>query len=359
MYRKAHPLFLICNTPTHVGSGSELGVVDLPIQRERHTGFPKFEASSLKGSLREAFEREINSREFNHIDDDDAKIHRVFGYDDGSLRDEEKIRLKKLFTIIKNIKPGEEKKEEDITQFAGALGFTDARLLLFPVKSMKGVFAWITCLRVLKQFQSDMRLVHPKFTIKDLDHESLSQDSQKTYLFNPRSNVRIRTEKEGDKVILEEYTFPVENELNGFLKVQQNGQSMDLPDWLAKNLFGDDGSYWSEKLKKDIVVLPDDDFKDFVNLSTEVITRTKIDNKTGTVAQGKLFNEEYLPSESILYSLALTAPEFKKKEKEKDRMEEAQVFEFLSSNLEKIKTIQIGGNATLGKGIVTTKLLQL
>ena len=329
MYRKAHPLFLICNTPTHVGSGSELGVVDLPIQRERHTGFPKFEASSLKGSLREAFERGKAH---------ELSIHRLFGYDSDSASS----ATREYFN----------KKEDQ--QFAGALGFTDARLLLFPVKSMKGVFAWITCLRALKQFQSDMQLVSPGFTIKDLDEKSLSQNAQQTYLFNPSSNVHIRT-KNGDKLILEEYTFTIENELNGFLKVQQNGQSMDLPDWLAKNLFGDDGSYWSEKLKKDIVVLPDDDFKDFVNLSTEVITRTKIDNNTGTVAQGALFNEEYLPSESILYSLALTAPEFK----EKDRMEEDQVLEFLSSNLEKIKTIQIGGNATLGKGIVTTKLLQL
>jgi CRISPR-associated protein Cmr4 len=329
MYRKAHPLFLICNTPTHVGSGSELGVVDLPIQRERHTGFPKFEASSLKGSLREAFEREKAN---------ELSIHRLFGYDSDSASS--------------NTKEYFNKKEDQ--QFAGALGFTDARLLLFPVKSMKGVFAWITCLRALKQFQGDMQLVSPGFTIKDLDEKSLSQDSQQTYLFNPSSNVRIPT-KNGDKIILEEYTFTVDNELNGFLKVQQNGQSMDLPDWLAKNLFDDDGSYWSEKLKKDIVVLPDDDFKDFVNLSTEVITRTKIDNNTGTVAQGALFNEEYLPAESILYSLALTAAEFK----EKDRMEEPQVFEFLSSNLKRIKTIQIGGNATLGKGIVTTKLLQL
>ena len=117
-------------------------------------------------------------------------------------------------------------------------------------------------------------------------------------------------------------------------------------------MFGDDGSNWSEKIKKDIIVLPDDDFRDFVNLSTEVITRTKIDNSTGTVAQGALFNEEYLPTDSILYSLALTASEFK----ERDRMEQPDVLNFFSSELEKIKTIQIGANATLGKGIVTTKL---
>lgn len=314
MYRKAHPLFLICNTPTHVGSGSELGVVDLPIQRERHTGFPKFEASSLKGSLREAFERSGA---------DEVTTHRVFGYDDAAASETVKAHFK------------------DETQFAGAIGFTDARLLLFPVKSMKGVFAWITCKRVLKQFQSDMQLVNPDFKIIELDGDHLKEE---TYLFSSQSNVR-----EGDFVILEEFTFKISNELNGLIGI--NG--VNFPDWLAKKLFNDDGSYWSEKIKKDIVVLPDNDFKDFVNLSTEVITRTKIDNATGTVAQGALFNEEYLPSESILYSLVLTAPEFKKE----NRLSEEEVSNFFSKNLPSV--IQIGANATLGKGIVTTKIVSL
>jgi CRISPR-associated protein Cmr4 len=317
MYRKAHPLFIICQTPTHVGSGSELGVVDLPIQRERHTGFPKFEASGLKGCLREAFERSGA---------DALTIHRIFGYDGDSATE----------AVDKQI-PEKER------QFSGAVGFTDARLLLFPVKSMKGVFAWVTCLRVLKQFQLDMQLVNPDFRISELDSGHLKAD--KTYLFSANSNVR-----EGKYVLLEEYTFEVENELNGLVKV--NGAN--FPDWLAKHLFNDDGSYWSEKMKKDIVVLPDNDFKDFVNLSTEVVTRTKIDNETGTVARGALFNEEYLPAESILYSLVLTAAEFKQ-----NGLTEEQVREFFAGNLQRIKTFQIGANATLGKGIVTTKLIQI
>jgi|GEM_PF-6268950 len=56
MYKLAKPLFVHCQSPTHVGSGSDLGLVDLPIQRESHTGFPKIEASSLKGAIRENFE---------------------------------------------------------------------------------------------------------------------------------------------------------------------------------------------------------------------------------------------------------------------------------------------------------------
>jgi CRISPR-associated protein Cmr4 len=57
MFQQTKTLFLVCETPLHAGSGDSLGIVDLPIQRERHTQFPKIEASSLKGALREAFEQ--------------------------------------------------------------------------------------------------------------------------------------------------------------------------------------------------------------------------------------------------------------------------------------------------------------
>jgi CRISPR-associated protein Cmr4 len=114
----------------------------------------------------------------------------------------------------------------------------------------------------------------------------------------------------------------------------------------------DRNEIWSDKLRTDIVILPNDDFKDFVNLSTEVITRTKIDNATGTVESGALFTEEYLPAESIMYSLVLTAAEFKAN----DRIEEEGIRNFFVDNLPSV--CQIGGNATLGKGIVSTKFLK-
>jgi CRISPR-associated protein Cmr4 len=56
MYKKAKTFFMVLETPLHAGSGADLGIVDLPIQRERHTGIPKIEASGLKGCIREAFE---------------------------------------------------------------------------------------------------------------------------------------------------------------------------------------------------------------------------------------------------------------------------------------------------------------
>lgn len=343
MYRKAHPLFMICHTPTHLGTGSDLGIVDLPIQRERHTKFPKFEGSSVKGAFREAFERKLDSKNkgYKTIDAPETMIHRLFGYDDHGLADDQKKQLKYFF---KN------KKDEEQTSFAGALGFSDARLLLFPVKSMKGVFAWVTCFRALKQFEKDLQLSNTGFHFKGLNEDYLKEERQQTYLFSPNSSLLIN-----GKVILEEFTFKVANELNGTVQVieKEGASPVDFPDWLTQHLFDNDGSYWCDKLKTDIVVLPDDDFTDFVNQSTEVITRTKIDNNTGTVAKGALFTEEYLPSDSIMYTLALTASEFR----EQNAIEQDEVFDFFNEHLPEV--IQIGGNATLGKGIVRTKLLNL
>ncbi|DAB30027.1 MAG TPA: type III-B CRISPR module RAMP protein Cmr4, partial [Sulfurimonas sp. UBA12504] len=101
------PFFIKVLTPLHAGSGSDLGVVDLPIQRESHTSFPKIEASSLKGAIRSAFENKAKT------DDEKINIHRIFGCDD----------CEKQFPNPFN------KENKD---FAGVLGFSDARILFFP-----------------------------------------------------------------------------------------------------------------------------------------------------------------------------------------------------------------------------------
>lgn len=332
MYRTAHPLFLTCETPLHAGSGSDLGIIDLPIQRERHTGFPKMEGSGLKGSMREAVERKIKSNPadewaFSSYDDPDVCIHRIFGYDDGSLKSGkngqpgEKERLKEHFKRGKDYE----------TSFAGSISFSDARLLLFPVKSMKGVFAWITCPKALQQFKKDMDLAGVTGITIPSSEGIVAKGNKIT--------VQAGSQK---KVLLEEYAFDV----------QEDDSVNAFGDWLSDNIFQDADAYWKDKVKTDIVVLPNDEFKDFVNLSTEVITRTKIDNSTGTVAKGQLFTEEYLPAESVLYSLVLAAPEFTSKDKP---MDQGEVIKFIGEHLPPI--IQAGANATLGKGLLKTKLI--
>ena len=307
MYKSAKPFFIITQTPLHAGSGQDLGIVDLPIQRERHTSFPKIESSGLKGSIREVFESgtgeiTVGDQTVNNSNRKKA-ISLAFGPEEGDAHQ-------------------------------GALGFTDARILLFPVKSMKGVFAWITCPKVLERFKEDLELCKNSGAIKKHFFEDGSVP-----LKNTISNLGKLAIK--DKIILEEYAFSVE----------ENENTKEFAKFLA-SLLG------IEEIEDKLVVLSNDDFRDFINLSTEVITRTKIDNETGTVEQGALFTEEYLPAETVMYSLALTTPIFNKEKGvfgvKNGKEEEELVMEFFEKGLPNV--MQIGGNATIGKGIVRTKV---
>ncbi|MEO1655660.1 MAG: type III-B CRISPR module RAMP protein Cmr4, partial [Bacteroidota bacterium] len=136
MHKLAKPLFIHCKSPMHVGSGSDLGLVDLPIQRESHTGFPKIEASSLKGAIREFFESKATEAE------DWVDIQLTFGYDGNGLPKE----VQEKFPNI------------DAQDYTGALALSDARLLFFPVKSFKGIFAYVTSPQVLQRFQEDLEI---------------------------------------------------------------------------------------------------------------------------------------------------------------------------------------------------------
>jgi len=290
--QKIKPFFIKVVTPLHVGSGSDLGVVDLPIQRESHTGFPKIEASSLKGSIRRAFEDNCKS------DEDKKKIHIAFGCDE----------CEKEFPDDFN------DKNKD---FAGALGFSDAKILFFPVKSVKGVFAYVTCPMVLNRFCEEKKLIKSEELENGFNIPKIDSLNGNDYIVLGDKNKIDKT----NNIILEEYSFTIQKtESKEFINIS--------------NLNID-----TEK----IVIISDDNFTHFVKNSTEVITRTKIDNTTGTVAQGALFTEEYLPSETIMYSLVIANKPFS---------QEIENFDTMSFFNKIPKHLQIGGNSTLGKGIV-------
>lgn len=316
MYTKAVPLFMVCDSPLHAGSGSDLGIVDLPIQRERHTGFPKIEASSLKGCLRERFEQ-VLAVDYTQTGNNRNDVECVFGPESGV---------------------------GDQDTFAAALGLSDARLLLFPVKSMKGVFAWITCPKILSRFSDDMKLcgVQQEVDLRGIKHDLSIQGSE------------LFIDDAKKLVILESYTF----------STTHSSELKKWAGWLSRTLFDGTGNqYLMKKMSSNIIVLSDDDFSDFCELSTEVITRTKIDNETGTVQDGALFTEEYLPSESVLYSLALAAPVFPGNDDERKLSNggtgSSAVMTFFQETLENDakSKIQLGANSTLGKGMLSTTLI--
>ncbi|KQC07101.1 MAG: hypothetical protein APR54_06390 [Candidatus Cloacimonas sp. SDB] len=285
--KNATPFVIKVITPLHAGSGQDLGIVDLPIQRERHTGYPKIEASGLKGCLRENFRN--NEEAKKHLD-------LIFG-------------------------------PENSGDHAGALGFIDARLLLFPVKSVKGLFAWATSNDILSKWQKTLDMIG-----QQMSHEIPKPDNGECYLAG-NSHLKLNN----NAVVLEEYCF--------------SKTESDIENELVQKLIQFTGI---ENLSQQLIILSNDDFKDFVNLSTEVITRTKIDPKTGTVETGALFTEEYLPSESVLYSLAIPSSIFTKESDKKvflnGREDKEAIMDYW--NQHRPQFLQIGGNATIGKGLV-------
>jgi CRISPR-associated protein Cmr4 len=353
MYKIARPFFMVVETPLHAGSGADLGIVDMPIQRERHTSFPKVEGSGLKGCIREAFEEYLIEKRENK--DETVKItfslqpalKKKFGDDlckklNGGWKtekgSEKELHFIKFHQAI-SLAFGPEKGDEH----AGALGFTDARLLLFPVKSMKGIFAWITCPMVLERFKEDLGLCGIECkngedgTIRiPLDNTLKTTDDKGKCLVANQNELGIN-----GNVILEEYAF----------EIQRNNTTIKDLD-LAKFL---DGAVGIREVNNKLVILSNDDFRDFVNLSTEVITRIKINPETGTVEKGALFTEEYLPAETVMYSLALATPVFQEKKDGLSLKNENDVMNFFENGIPEV--IQVGGNATIGKGIVKVKVL--
>jgi CRISPR-associated protein Cmr4 len=321
MFKKSKLFFIIAETPLHAGSGGEItGLVDLPIQRERHTNFPKIEASGLKGCIREALENSnkqisLNSQQIN-------------------------INDKKIISLVF----GPEDTEE---AHAGALAFTDARILLFPVKSLKGVFAWITCPMVLERFKEDLKLTGENFNY--LLPEEIKEGN---CWISDGSTIFIDAQ-----IVLEEYAF----------KAEKKNEVKEIAKFFAQKIFpqqeNDTYKFWREKLEKDLVILSDDDFEQFVTSSTEIITRTRIDDKTGTVKSGALWTEEYLPQDTILYSIAMASPVRVEKDEAKGIFkadnpdkEAEKVLQFFELGISEV--IQIGGNQTIGKGIAKIQILK-
>ena len=307
-------MFMVCESPLHAGSGSDLDFIDNPIQRERHTGFPKIESSSLKGALRERFSEELGRENW--------ELGIAFG------------------PVSDNSNP--EKAHQS------SLGFTDARLLLFPVKSVKGVFAWVSCFSVLEKFKNEMNKAgNSEFAINPV----LPLSSGEALVFSDKLVVDNGAQK---SLILEEYSFEAKDDAD--VKVGEDMFSV----WLANHLFPTGQfEYWNNELKNKLVILSDNDFADFVELTTEVITRNKIDSATGTVAQGHLFTEEYLPADSVLYSLVMAHSEFGKKKENETRKSAEENLDFFTKKMTTNfnNSFQAGGNATIGKGLIRSILI--
>jgi CRISPR-associated protein Cmr4 len=289
------PLFLYTETSLHAGVGSTVSAIDLPIQRERTTQFPIVQGSGIKGALR------------SQVRADEDAVEALFGADT--------------------------KKEE---KFAGALSVGDARIVLFPVRSLNGVFAYTTCAAVLARVARDV----PGFPA--LDRDVQGENALVTMTNKSAVVASGKAGLEEFSAVLEEFSFTCE----------PNARVDEIAKWLAQNAFPKEAAYeyWRNKVQNSLIVLSDESFRDFVQNSTEIVTRVRLDRDKKTVAQGALWTQEALPSDCLLMSAILV-----RSTRNGSNRTAEQVAAWLRDPQNVPPRIQLGGDETTGSGIVALR----
>jgi len=239
----------------------------------------------------------------------------------GVLRDEfaGNANVKTLF--------GPERIDGDEVGHAGALAFGDAHLLLLPVRSLAGVAAFVTCPFVLARYGEDQKRAGtndlPKLPVVADDAAQLCADS-----------VIMAKDRQ---VVLEDIDLDV------------SGQG-DAEAWgtaIAARLYPGD-AMWQKLLTQRFAIVSDDNFSFLADTATEIRARIRIDDARGVVESGALWTEENLPAETVLWGVIAAGPG---RERNNPMKQEA-VRDAFRAGVGTDKTIQIGGKATVGRGLV-------
>lgn len=282
----------------HAGKGMDIGVVDLPIQRERTTGFPIIQG--IKGSLRANIKLE-----------DNEKI-KIFGSEpkDNSNENEE-----------------EAKSEGATLTTPGSIAFSEAKILLFPVRQPEKLFVWVTSPLALLRFLRALETPAMQELINEVENTEIGKEEALIIDSSER--------REGEEIWLEDINLKTK-------KCKWLGKVADL---ISNNVGAI--NYIKNKLKTDIIVLKDETFSNILGTMTEVVPRIRINKKTGTVESGALWYEEYLPQDTIMYFVirrTVYASE-----------------DTLKRLREKIdeELITIGGKESVGKGLATLKVVDV
>ena len=337
MFKKSGLLTFYAETSLHMGSGTSLSYVDLPIQREKHTDFPIMQASGIKGVMKEFAERkwyeEVEKRLNSQGNPEEAKTKTEI-----NIANKEKI-YEAIKTKVSTIFGPEEG-----DKFASCIVFTDAKILLFPVRSVSGIFAWMTSPFVLKRFKRDLESAGIEF--KDNNEEiDIPEPSGEEKIIVANSILKVQST---NQVMLEEFVFDVEDGKSE----EADKIANKIKEFLPENPAFQD---LINELPKRFCIVADNVFKDFVKLAVEIQTRIKINQATGTVEEGALFTEELVPSESVFYSLVFFNDPYNKINGLQNVDDVMNTTQNLFSNF---PLLQLGGDETLGRGLLRVKFTQ-
>lgn len=251
-------------TPLHVGSGRAGKFVDLPVQRDEF-GYPCIYSSSLKGALKTAL---LNG------------FLRALG---------DSSKARKAVTSLLGPEPGEGE------TFESSVAILDAYLLAMPVRSLMGVYAYVTSPHLLKIFIERCYLLEALMSegsegidglCRKLESElgGLSPENDKAICIGGCESVKVR-EFSDRAVLAEEF----------FLTIATMGEKAKIEGLMRLvNSVG---------LEKPLLIVDDDVARGLIERGIVRATRIKLEREKKT-SEG-LWTEEYLPKGTILHTMFL------------------------------------------------------
>lgn len=300
---EANIVFVHALAPLHAGIGQGAGVIDEPIAREKATGLPFFPGSSLKGALRTQCTDPLKAKVFGG-DPSDATDHR-----------------------------------------ASSVLFSDQRLLLFPVRSLAGTFAWVTSPYILRRLHRD--LVDADIHTQPTDVPSVPDTA---CIITPKSTLSIKVDTH-EMVYVEDLDLTFENSSPRGKDAERTLAAW--ADWLGSQIFPDSqDDFWREMLRERLCLISDNVFQYLAEYATQIMTRIQLAEDSKTVNGGGLWYEEMLPTETILSGMMMISPVTDKVTPRFSSNETLDIITDLCRNM-----LQLGGMATVGRGFCRVQLL--
>ncbi len=279
--------FIHALSPLHAGTGQGIGVIDLPIARERATNLPFVPGSTVKGVLRDECESSAAHKD---------RCDNIFG----------------------------PKVVDDQSSYAGSANFTDQRLLCLPIRSLLGTFAWVTSPFILQRLWRDA--ADAKIDGLPASVPVLGGSEENCCVCEPCA-LRLTQ----GVIMLEDL------DLTSIADGCENTAAW--ANWIGQQVFPENAA-WQEMFRQRFCIVHDDVLNFLVDTATEVTARNKLQDDVRTVEKGGLWYEEALPTETILYGL-LVAVEVK--------ADTATVFAAVKDITK--TPLQMGGSATIGRGL--------
>lgn len=304
-------LFVHALSPLHAGTGQGVGVIDLPIAREKATGLPFLPGSSLKGTLKGTL-RSLCPEKYSEV-----ICKSMFGPDNADI--------------------------EANDSYASSVQVSDQRLLLLPIRSLAGTFAWVTSPYILRRFLRDSKDAQVKTSVATTP---IVQSIKQCLL--PSTDAKDRSK------LLMDITSPMVYLEDLDLEAKSDAVVKAWAEWFSLQIFPGDEE-WQQMLKERFCVVHDDVFNFLINTATEITARIRMQEKSKTVETGGLWYEEALPTETILSGIVLATPTQAAK-KANEKLDIKEVFDILQGLTG--TTMQLGGKATIGRGMCRVQIAQ-